>query len=79
MFEIIEKEELASDSETVIKVIGVGGAGGNGQLGGLGFRLGCLFCGGFFVAGTLPEIFRGRAPAGVIFRRIDLMPPARAV
>ena len=29
MFEIIEKEELASDSETVIKVIGVGGAGGN--------------------------------------------------
>ncbi len=29
MFEIIEKEELASDSDTVIKVIGVGGAGGN--------------------------------------------------
>jgi cell division protein FtsZ len=29
MFEIIEKEALAPDSETVIKVIGVGGAGGN--------------------------------------------------
>ncbi len=29
MFEIIEKEDLASDSDTVIKVIGVGGAGGN--------------------------------------------------
>lgn len=28
MFEIIEKE-AAADSETVIKVIGVGGAGGN--------------------------------------------------
>mgnify|MGYP000665060751 CR=1 FL=1 len=29
MFEIIEKEDVASDSDTVIKVIGVGGAGGN--------------------------------------------------
>ena len=29
MFEIIEKEEVSSDSGTVIKVIGVGGAGGN--------------------------------------------------
>ncbi len=29
MFEIIEKEDFASDSETVIRVIGVGGAGGN--------------------------------------------------
>lgn len=29
MFEIIDKEALAPDSETVIKVIGVGGAGGN--------------------------------------------------
>ena len=29
MFEIIEKEDPASDCETVIKVIGVGGAGGN--------------------------------------------------
>ena len=29
MFEIIEKEELAADLGTVIKVIGIGGAGGN--------------------------------------------------
>jgi cell division protein FtsZ len=29
MFEIIEKEDAMNDSETVIKVIGVGGAGGN--------------------------------------------------
>ena len=29
MFEIIEKEDVGSDSGTVIKVIGVGGAGGN--------------------------------------------------
>ncbi|WP_319241057.1 cell division protein FtsZ [uncultured Propionivibrio sp.] len=29
MFEIIDREEAASDSGTVIKVIGVGGAGGN--------------------------------------------------
>ncbi|MFT3961582.1 cell division protein FtsZ [Propionivibrio sp.] len=29
MFEIIEKEDAVADSETVIKVIGVGGAGGN--------------------------------------------------
>lgn len=29
MFEIIEKEDIASDAETIIKVIGVGGAGGN--------------------------------------------------
>ena len=29
MFEIIEKEDIAADSDTVIKVIGVGGAGGN--------------------------------------------------
>ena len=29
MFEIIDKEENASDTETIIKVIGVGGAGGN--------------------------------------------------
>ncbi len=29
MFEIIEKDEVANDVETVIKVIGVGGAGGN--------------------------------------------------
>ena len=29
MFEIIDKEEIVSDSGTVIKVIGVGGAGGN--------------------------------------------------
>ncbi len=29
MFEIIDKEEAASDTGTVIKVIGVGGAGGN--------------------------------------------------
>ena len=36
MFEIIEKEELASDSETVIKVIGVGGAGGNAGMFGNG-------------------------------------------
>lgn len=29
MFEIIDKEESASDTETIIKVVGVGGAGGN--------------------------------------------------
>ena len=29
MFEIIDIEEVVSDSGTVIKVIGVGGAGGN--------------------------------------------------
>jgi cell division protein FtsZ len=29
VFEIIEKEDLGTDSETAIKVIGVGGAGGN--------------------------------------------------
>lgn len=29
MFEIIDKEENASDTETIIKVVGVGGAGGN--------------------------------------------------
>lgn len=29
MFEIIEKEDMATDAETIIKVIGVGGAGGN--------------------------------------------------
>ncbi len=29
MFEIIDKEEMVSDSGTVIKVVGVGGAGGN--------------------------------------------------
>ena len=29
MFEIIEKEDVASDLGTVIKVIGIGGAGGN--------------------------------------------------
>ena len=29
MFEIIEREDIAADSDTVIKVIGVGGAGGN--------------------------------------------------
>ena len=29
MFEIIEKEDVATDWGTVIKVVGVGGAGGN--------------------------------------------------